>query len=290
MTSTPKFGRIYRLTVTPNDGGAPIVIELPFTVNFWVERNTMANLNRASIDIYNLSEAHRSQIFQDRFALSPNRYVTIEVGYGQLYRVYYGRIFEASSSREGTNIITRIESQDGQFDIAASIINQTLPAGTTQKQLLTTLAGQFPNVKLANIGNFPTVFNRPIALNGNVWELIQLYSGNNAYIDNGQLYILNKNEVPVGQILTLDDPSGLLQTPRREGTFVNITTLMEPSINIGNLVNLVSTVNPIYNTQYQVIGIRHQGMISQAACGRAISNFSLLHPGIFGQPVQVPPV
>lgn len=284
---TQKFGRTFRLTVDPADGQGVITITLPFTVNFWIERNKMADLNRFSIDIHNLAEATRSRIFQDRFDLSKNRTVTFEAGYSNLYRIFSGRIFEANSSRDGTSIITRIEARDGQYDTCASQINQTVQSGKTLADIFRVLIGEMPNLSIGAVGDWPQVFNRPVVLNGNTWNLIKSYSGNKAYIDNNKVYVLQENEVVKSEIPVINDSTGLLETPRRDEGFLSVTTLLEPGINLNQLINLQSTVQTLYNGQYSVCGIKHRGTISSAVCGSARSTFSLLHPEFF-QFKQVP--
>ncbi|MBZ5673715.1 MAG: hypothetical protein LAP61_05655 [Acidobacteriia bacterium] len=297
-----KFGRNYRLTIDPKDGGPQIIITLPFTTAFWVQRNNNSDLNRLDIDIYNLSEEHRNRIFQDRFnngAVVLNgdqvgpRTIVFEAGYGTLYRIFEGDIFRASSARQGTDIITRIEARDGHYDVSATQVFQTSQSGQTLGDILKTLIGQFPNLKLGAVGNYSDSLSRPVVLNGNVYDLLKQYSENKVYIDSGKVYVLRDAEAIEGEIATINDATGILETPRRDDGFLSITTLLEAGINMMQQVKIESTVQKVYNGQYAVIGILHQGMISAAASGHCRSTFNLLAPNLFqqgNQPafVQVP--
>ena len=276
-----KFGRNYRLTIDPADGGPLIIITMPFTIEFWLQRNTLSDLNRLSIDVYNLSEANRNRIFQDRFDLTQNRTIIFEAGYATLYRIFQGRIYEASSAREGTNIVTRIEARDGLYDVAASQTFQTLQAGQTLGQVLTYLANQFPNITLGAVGDYPAVMQRPVVLNGNTYELLKAHSGNQVYIDSSKVYVLQNAEVLGDQIYTINDSTGILETPRRDEGFLSVTTLFEPGINMAQKVNLQSVVQKGYNGTYKTIGINHQGTISAAVSGNCRSTFNFLAPGKF---------
>ncbi len=292
---TKKFGRTYRLTIYPIDGGDPIIITLPFTVNFSFDRNINASFNTFSIDIYNLSETHRKRIYQDRnilgqyFTNEKNIYgdptqsfnLIFEAGYDQLHLVFYGRMLQASSAREGTNIITRIEGNSGSADIAGTQVQTTLPAGITLQQVLLFLIGQFPNLKLGAIDSYPQVFNRPVSLNGPAWQLLKTYSAGAVYVDNGKIYILGNKGV-LNNSFVIDDATGILQTPRRQQTLLSVTTLLETGVQyLGQQVQLQSTILPQFNSNYKVLGIKHQGMISAAQCGRAISTFALLAPSLY---------
>lgn len=280
---TQKFGREYRLTLDLADGKPPIVIQLPFTVQFWIQRNTLSDLNRLDIDVYNLSESNRNRIFQDRFDLTTNRTLILEAGYTTLYRIFAGRIWRASSAREGTNIVTRIEARDGSFDVATSQTYQTFQQGQTLGDVLKFLAGQFPTLEIGAIGSYPQVLQRPLALNGATYDLLKKYSDNQMFIDNGKIYILADSEVLEGKAILINDASGLLDTPRRDEGFLSVTTLMEAGVQIKQVVKLESSVQPVYNGDYAVIGVIHQGVISAAICGECRSTFQLLAPNQFKQ-------
>lgn len=290
---TQKFGRSYRLTIDPQDGGLPITVMMPFTIEFWVQRNTLADLNRLSIDIYNLSEANRSRIFQDRFDLTRNRTLIFEAGYSTLYRIFSGRIFEASSAREGNNIVTRIECRSGQYDVATSQVFQTLqgtPANPlTLGSVFKSLIGVFPTLTLGAVGNFDQKMIRPVVLNGSTWDILKQYAPGQVYIDNNKVFVLQHAEVLAadGNITVINDSTGLLDTPRRDDAFLTITTLLEAGINMAQLINLQSSIQKGYNGQYKVVGIQHQGMISGAVSGNCRSTFSLLAPNKFGAFVPV---
>jgi hypothetical protein len=292
---TQKFGRNFRLTINPNDGGAPILIMLPFTIEFWMQRNTYADLNQLSIDIYNLAEGNRNRIFQDRFNYDPNKTITFEVGYSNLYTIFSGTIFRASSSREGVDIITRIECLSGQYEIANTQIYQTMQGSPgnplTLGGIFQTLIGAMGDLTVGAIGDYSSPIQRPVVLNGNAWNLLKQYSGGQAFIDNGKVYVLHNNEtVPAGSnVAVINDSTGLLDTPRRDDAFLSITTLMEAGIDMAQEVQLQSSVQPVYNGTYKVIGIQHRGMISGAVCGDLRSIFSLLAPNPFGGFTQISP-
>lgn len=275
---TQKFGRTFRLTIDPRDGLPAIVVTLPFSVQFTMKRDVAASLNNLTIDVYNLSEENRRRIFQDRWDLREvtlngkpqgRRIIRFEIGYATLYKVYEGFIQAASSAREGVDIITRLEALSGEFDLAASQTFLTLAAGVTQADVLKTLVGQLPTLQLGKIGSWPTVFNRPVVLNGNTWDLIKLYSDQKAFIDNGSVYILQDNEALKIEIPIIDVSTGLLETPRREQTSLILTTLLEANLQIGQLVNVASTIEPTYDGQYKLMGLQHAGIISGAFSGDA---------------------
>ena len=289
--STQKFGRNFRLTIDPKDGQDPIVVTLPFTCRFWVNQNRYASLNNLSVDLYNLAIGNRKRVYQDRNDLQENivngqnlgrRTVTLEIGYGNLlYQVFTGDILQASSAREGVDIVTRIEAFATVFDIASAQTSKTLAPGTLAA-LFKSLISDFPTLAYGYVGAWPQALPRGVALNGNTWALIQQYSNGQCFIDNGKVYVMQPNEALAnGEIPSLDVSSGILETPRRESAFLTVTTLLEAGIKINQLVNINSVVEPGYNGQYKVVGIQHQGVISAAVSGDCRSTFSLNVPKFF---------
>lgn len=261
-----KFGRSYRLTIDPVDGQDPIIIGLPLTCQFWMKRSQMASLNYLSVDIFNLSAAVRDRIFQDRFDYR-DRTITLEGGYDTLSVIFKGFIFEAGSSRQGTDVITRIEARDGNFDVTTTRTFQTLSAGQTVGDILRFLIGEFPNLELGAVGDYNEVIQRPVTLNGNTYDLLREYSDGDVFIDNNRVFVMRRNEVLEGQIPVINVETGLLDTPRRDDGFLAVDMIFEPRLTIKQVVDLESLIQPVYNGQYQVVGIQHQGTISESVAG-----------------------
>ena len=289
-----KFGRNYIVTIDPKDGQPPLKITMPLTIRFWIQRTALSSQNTLTLDIFNLSETNRTRLYQDNWIpgldptltkeTTPGRTIKVEMGYDTLYQVFNGTIQEASNAREGTNIVTRIEAWDNKFDIAATQTFQTLSANQTVGQVLGYLIGQFPNLKQGAIGSFPTVMPRPVALAGSTWDLIKKYSNNNVFIDNGKVYCLAPSEVVQGTPYEINSSTGLLETPRRMDNTLLVTMLLETGITMATQVKLESSIAKVYNSQnslYKVIGIRHDGIISGAVNGRAITTLTLNAPNKF---------
>lgn len=276
-----KFGRNYKITIQVTDATA-IIIEMPLTIQFNIHRSVSASLNSMTLQIFNLSEHHRNLIYQDRFDTRRFK-IIVEMGYDTLSTVFIGDIFQAGSSREGENIITTIDARDGNFDTNQSVVNVTLAKGTTLRQTLEFLAKQFPNLTIGTISNITPgmkdVFERPIVLEGNVYQLIKLYANlklTQVYIDLAIVNVLGQNEILVNNNLSLIDAStGMLNTPVRDQSFLTVTTLLEPRVLMGQVVQLESKIMPQYNGIYKVLGVTHKGIISGAINGTCTSSFQM---------------
>lgn len=261
-----KFGRSYRLTIDFDDGTPSIIIGLPFTMQFTVNRKIFSSLNTCYVDIFNLGTRVRELIFQEPM-VARNKTLTLEAGYGELVTIFKGSIYQAASYREGTNIVTSIECMSGQWQINTSTVYQTLNKGQTLGDIYRFLAGQLPELSIGAIGEFNDKLERPVVLNGNVWDLFKRYTGNKVHIDNQRIYVLKPDEAVEGAIGVISLDSGILQTPKRAGGFINLSTMFEPRVQIEQVMSLVSTVQPIYNGTYKVAGIQHTGTISEAVGG-----------------------
>ncbi len=297
---TQKFGRNYRLTIFPTDGSPPILITMPFTLKISLERSWSSKQNMLELEIYNLSENNRNLIYQDwnflglrneipdpetGFPLDGNN-IILEAGYDNLYRIFTGVIWRAESGRVGNNIITRVSAWGNNADLETTRTFQTLRGGQTLSSILQTLIGEFPQLRQGNELDYPLEFTRPVVLNGVTWDLLKQYSNANVYIDNGKIYILRDNEA-LNLTTVIDDSTGILETPRRSPGGVLVKTIFEPSVNVGQLVDIQSNIQSNYNGVYSVRGISHQGMISGASCGKMETVFELQAPNPFNGFTQV---
>jgi hypothetical protein len=274
-----KFGRKYRLTIQASEGGEDIIIESPFTMKFNVQRSSFASINSASIQVNNLSLETRNLIFKDRFNYDVYRQVTLEAGYDELATIFRGNLYVANSERSGADIITNIVARDGMHDILNTNTYKTYAAGTTVKDVVEDLIGAFPNLTKGEIGVIDGDFKRGVVVNGNTFDALGTYTNNQVFVDNELVYALNGDEVVQADLLVLNAETGLLSTPRRDDAFVQIDTLFEPRITIGQLIEIQSGIEPVYDGQYKVIGVQHQGVISEAIGGNCTSTFNLLLEG-----------
>lgn len=308
-----KFGRNYKLTIETNPiiTGTPLapppgqtepgnsstaqpssspsnkalIIESPLTIRFNITRggNSRPHMD---LQIYNLNESSREAIRHDRFSSRKLQKIVLEAGYDNLSVVFRGDIFSASSTRENeTNIVTYIDARDGGFDISNTKTYQTIQKNTTYKDVFMALIAQFPTLKPGSIGSIDGTALRPVVLVGNTWQLANKVCNGNCFVDLGEIHVLKSGEAIVRKDLQTKGPAsvpiigpetGLLGTPQREDAFISVKTLFEPTIIIGEIVQLKSQVMPFYDGQYKVIGINHNGIISGAINGTCYTTFSLV--------------
>lgn len=280
-----KFDRNYILSVQTSTGKT-LTVKRPFTVEFEIHRNSFSSANVASFRIYNLSEDNRSQIRKDPMDTADLRTMSFSAGYGEnLSLGFKGDISQAWSVREGSNIITQIESFDAGFAYANAITDQAFPKNTPQTAVLDSLIASLPGVTKGAIGQYKGDLSKANAVSGNPTQLLDELSGGGFFIDNGKAYCLGENECRESEVTLINAEAGLLGTPLLEQQRVLFDMLFEPGLVIGQRVELKSLTAPKFSGFYKLTGLKHRGTISEAVCGDATTSVEL----IAGNDLQVIP-
>jgi hypothetical protein len=301
-----KVNRDYVLTVGVGPYGPPVqtggatqgisyatqavVIKPPYTLEFDIRREFMATSQTATFRIKNLGEKLRDVLYKDRFATTLYASVELQAGYegSFLPTIFKGTVWFAASMRsDRKNFVTEIESFDGGFSMSNSFSSLTLPPAHSFLDALNRLNGDLVGASSTPIiGTVPSSLGpRSTVLVGPTFDVISklLPPGVSATIDSGQLKVLADTDVLQfgNQTFVISSATGLLDPPVREGTFVVVRMLFEPRITIGQIVQLSSIDNAIFNGNYQVRGVSHFGIISPAEGGPAYTTLQLyLGPGL----------
>lgn len=280
-----KFSPIYSLSIEINpdqktgQAQSNLTIELPFTVDFSIQRNMLAASQTGTFRIYNLGDKTRNLIYKDRYAFNDFRAIQFRAGYDDIGKpmIFNGTVYQAYSFRDGVNMITVIEAYDGGYAMTNGNSLITIGSGVTFKEILSKLNNDLPLVaKNPIIGDFPNVTKRGSVYAGNTWNYIVQTSNGLATIDNGQLKVLNPNEAFDGELPVITSESGLLGSPKRALTQIECEILFEPRLTVGQIVQLTSSTNELFNGLYKVNGFTHNGTISPAVAGSPrITNVSL---------------
>lgn len=300
MTETLKFGRVYKVSFERQildasgkwvNAGEPIFyVSYPLTAQFSVSRNAAGGFNTLDMQIFNLSENTRRQIWQDRsgFDISDgtvgSMHITLYAGYAgstgtgaigtqeevtdkTLPIIFQGRLFEAGSTRRGQDVITYIHATDGSETATATQTFKSYQV-STKTELIAALSKEFKNLDLGAVFNDTgSILPRPVSITGNTYEAIQRYCDNHVYIDLEKLYVLRDIDVINEVEILIDASTGLLETPRRNDSYIELTTLFEPRLTLGQKVKVVSTIQPEYNATYKVLLLKHDCVMSGSIGG-----------------------
>ena len=275
-----KYNPVYRITIYRANEEDATVITLPLTASMTIARSILSNNTSANISVYNLSASTRKKIYQPPFqAFAENaEFIKVEAGYGDynsMYVIFSGRVMQAYSTKEGggVDIETIIEAQP--FDIYSSYSSYQFAAGTSYKEAINVLASDMPDCTLTNTGKIDGAFKTDTTIQGNTLDMINKISGGNTFIDNGQINSLLSNEVIDVPIPVITDSNALLSTPKRNAANLTIKILFEPSLIIGQLLEIHSGIEPDYDGQYKVLGFTHNLYFSGSTDGQRTTTVEL---------------
>lgn len=273
---TNKFQATYRITVYTQK--ETVIIDYPLTCKFTVTRGVLSDSNEANIQILNLAPSTREKIFQDVFTLDESqwKYVKIEAGYNNsLSQIFMGRILQAYSFRSGGSVDVTTEIQAKALDIFDKTSSYFFQAGTTYKEAYSTIASDLTNVTQTTTGDIQGTFQTPTTFEGKTIDCLNQITGGNTFVDNEALITLLPNEVMDVPVPVITEKNGLLETPRRRDANLTVKMLFEPTLLVGQLLEIKSSVAPIFNGQYKVIGFTHDCLISGAQAGTRITTVNL---------------
>lgn len=289
-----KFNPVYSLKVEVDNGvgtsplraeftaNKSVEITRPFTLEFEISRQNTSSAQTGTFRIYGLGEQIRNAIQKDIFQFTQLRAVQLRAGYDStngkfMALVFNGTVKTAYSFRKENIWITEIEAYDGGFPMTnGNNVAITQAPGFTAAQTITQLAKLMPGLTGQPIvGSFPTKNKRGEVLFGNIWDLIQQKSNGAALIDNGQVKVLNYNEVITGEIPVISSETGLLGSPKRTTSTLEFDMIFEPRLTLGQIVEVQSSSNRQYNRPWKVIGFEHRGTISDAVAGELITSVRL---------------
>lgn len=285
-----KWLRNYEIRIkTPE--GKMYTIAPDISVTFDIDRSVMSSTNTAKVTIYNLAQGTRNGLYKDKYTTTKYWQMFIMAGYGEseLYEIFRGNIQEAYSYKKPPEWITEISAYDGAYAIQNSFTNETMTKDITYKDMLKRVIHTMPELLVGVLGKNAST-NTPArgqVLTGPSYDIVQLLSGGQAFIDGETINILSPDEVIAGKpfVITGGDNGIMLETPRRREQFLEVNCLFSPEIRVGHICEIKSSVTR-YNGQYKVYGIKHSGTFSQAQCGEATTMVSLFDATVTLQEVS----
>lgn len=299
-----KFGRTYNLVVNlykivsrnPFIKSYVDKVEIPFplTLNFNISRGMDKKINTATFKLFNLAETTRAFLYKDNY---DNKYLEIKLyaGYENQNNsnnpplIFGGTIkdccsYKASGSTEWT---TEIEAWDGGMSFNLPI--QNFGFGIAKKrELIEKAISGLPDVKLGSITNTIDLEKplKKVQFVGNPFDFIKEIVGEKrkVFVDNGKLYVLDDNTCIKGIVEEISVDSGLLGSPKRKSGTMTVEMIFEPTILVGQMINLRSTTLPYLNGAYKIVNFTHEGTISGSTCGQLSTKIDLFVPPL--EPLQ----
>lgn len=272
-----KFGRIYSMRAEGRE--ATHEINFPLTCRFRVNHAALPYAAESVFQIYNLAPEVRRDLNKDFFQQNVYKAIEFAAGYQTelpIPIIFKGSIALAYSYRRGPDWVTEITARSGDFAQQNSQINLSVPSPYHFDEVLTQIVKSMEpqHVKLGVIGNFVVPNSRGITFCGNTWDLLVnaiLPQYAQVVIDNELVYILNQNEVieAQGVIETIDENTGLLESPRHQDNMLICKMIFEPRFQMFQSVE-VDSIEPGNSGTWKVQKVDHMGTIS-GAVGEALN-------------------
>lgn len=260
MTTT-RFNRDYELSIQV--GGADAIVKPPIRIDFNVSKSISGQLNKMTMNVYNLAPSKRLSIVKDveDVTVIP---LLLFVGYqSRMELIFKGTISRCSNLRNGADIITRISCFDGGSDFTSSFICKTVKNSDV---IIDTILENMPRVSRGKMSK-RSVLTRPRVLVGSPAKVLDSIVGSLAdtetqehwFVDNEKLYIMEGKNVVGTFIPEVSPATGLISTPEREAKRVTFKMLIDPSVRIGSRVSLKSNLAPHLNGIYKVEDVIYVG-------------------------------
>jgi len=209
-----------------------------FRLAFSVEKTSDSSSNKASVTIYNLNNDSKA------FVEKREGLMRLEAGYeGNLSILFLGDIAKIMTKRSGADIVTVIESGDGELRLANAHIEIGFKGGATDRQIIdkviSALAvgrGIIKGIQSREYLNGFSYSGRASELLGNITKKQNLEWS----IQNGSLQIIPKTDNTGETAVLLNAQTGLLDVPNKTEEGFIAKSLLNPLLMPGRQVKIES--------------------------------------------------
>jgi hypothetical protein len=229
-----------------------------FTVRtaFSVKKKEDGKSNKATITLYNLSEDSRG------FIEKSGKEVILEAGYGdRLSIIFTGDIKKVTTTRNGSDVLTTIESGDGETQITDAHIELSLASGATDAQIINAAitALGLPTGVIKGLPN--TANQNGFAFSGRVSDLLDTMATKHDLIwsvQTGALQIMPNDENTGETAVLLSSNTGLIGLANKKDDGLEIVSLLNTELRPGRLIELESKLLTGPNI-YKATTVEHKG-------------------------------
>ena len=267
------FGRKYRVIVTDNNGVGIDVSNLHCT--FTVEKSMSETPNYSEIVIYNLAPQTENKIIKE------GAKVILEAGYEDSHYgvIFTGDIVQPLRSKEnGTDYTLTLIVQDGDLFYNRGIINTSLKAGQSLRNVINTLSND--TTENIEVGEISENLNNTSLSRGKVlfglsrdcFRQIAKSEEGAFFINDNKINLVKADDLPKGEIISLNSNSGLIDTPEQTEEGIKAQSLLNPLLNLNKFVHIdrslinqqrISKGQEIRQLQgegvYRIISLTHSG-------------------------------
>jgi len=219
-------------------GGTGLLVK-DLRIQFEILKTMDESPNTAVIKIFNLHPNNEAKIkneFDD---------VLLFVGYGETRQmIFRGNIVRVYRYRMQNDYITEIEGGDGDRDYRQAVMNETVAAGTTPEQLVERAVASFGGLgeTIKGYVKLPAKTHlRGKVVSGNTRDVLRNIakeSRANWSIQDGQLTMVQVDQVLPNLAIVIRSDTGMLGAPEINDKGIAVKTLLNPHISINGTIRL----------------------------------------------------
>lgn len=233
--------------------------------------------NTCNVDIYNLSESTRNKINEI------DDIIVIEAGYvdEDVEKVIFiGDISRITKERDGPNIITKIEANDGEKTLREKKISTSYASGISANEILKDLMNnlglpkKISNRLLSKLNLKSKQFANGFAFAGQTKDVIDKIINKLGYewsVQNGEIKVVEKDEVDDSEVVLLSPTTGLVGSPKRRDDIENaankdkkktgwdVTALLQPTVEPTGRISIESELIENKETIFRIETVQHKG-------------------------------
>lgn len=237
--------------------------------------------NTCDLKIWNLSEATRREIEQSASATNiaappggpPVKVVPVQIvaGYvGHTSTIFLGELRSAQTTRDGVDLVTELQTGDGDQAITKARLNASFPKGSTGTQAIQAILaamgcgqGNLQSAPIQQALTGSTIYARGVLLRGNAMDHLRdlcASLGLEVSIQGGQAQFLTVGQPLGGQAYSLSSDSGMVDTPSvdTKGVLTTKARIVPGLVCGGPIVMNAESVQGLFRiTSLELVGDTH---------------------------------
>jgi hypothetical protein len=209
-------------------------------VAFDVKKGDSESPNEAAIKVWNLSNEtlQRSRHEFDR--------VVLHAGYEENYGlIYSGNIIGQRVIREnGTDAILELTCGDGDEAYTSAVMNKTLAAGASPKEIVGAVQGSFGEFGVSS-GETPGLGSQRLPRGKVMFGMTRKYARESAYtngaswsIQDGKMVMVKNDGYLPGDAVVITSKTGLVGAPEQTEDGVKVRCLLNPKIRVNGRIKI----------------------------------------------------
>lgn len=228
-------------------------------VAFKIDKTTLADPNKATIQVYNCNSKSRST-FEKK-----NARVLLKVGYGtqekDLKQIFIGDIRRVAHIKQGSDWISEIEAGDGEIDFTGAMTEKSFTAGTPLADVFKGVVQEFKTVKNAaqNVLQFTGNLASNFVANGSVAKVLDNITNKvekEWSIQDSELQVLSKGAATFNRAILLTPQTGLLGSPAKTLIGFQVVSLLNTELKPAHPVQIQSRDA---KGLFRIQSVQHQG-------------------------------